>query len=232
LKDYKIRNLINYYLPKKKLNILDCGCHKGNFLKKIGLKRLKNGYLVDPLDYNVIRKLKLKNFKFLPYCLGSTSKKQSFTIYSSKYPEWSSINSLGPKSIYKKRYYKYLNKKNIKKFVHQTTIDNILKKNKKKIDILKIDCQSTSLEILEGSKKNLKKKSFNMIIVAINLSEFYKNKKDDFLKILKLLDTHGYELINIANAHSGKLGNLNYDFFNFKIWTFDSIFIKKNLSKI
>ena len=91
---------------RKKLNILDCGCHKGNFLKKIGLKRLKNGYLVDPLDYNVIKKLKLKNFKFLPYCLGSTSKKQSFTIYSSKYPEWSSINSLGPKSIYKKRYYK------------------------------------------------------------------------------------------------------------------------------
>lgn len=225
MKHYKIKNLINYYLPKKKLSIFDCGCHKGDFLKKVGLSKLKSGFLVDPLDFKVIEKLKLKNFKYIQKCIGSNLKKQSFKIYSLKYPEWSSVNNLGKKSIYKKKYSKFLiNKKT--KFINQTTIDNELSENNKKIDILKIDCQSTSLEILKGSKKSLNKKKFNIIIVAINLSEFYKNKKDDLIKISKLLETNGYELVNLANAHSGTLGTLDYDFGNFKIWTFDAIFVK------
>ncbi len=225
LKHYKIKNLINYYLPKKKLSIFDCGCHKGDFLKKVGLSKLKSGFLVDPLDFKVIKKLKLKNFKYIQKCIGSDLKKKSFKIYSLKYPEWSSVNDLGKKSIYKKKYSKFLiNKKT--KLIDQTTIDNELRVNNKKIDILKIDCQSTSLEILKGSKKSLNKKKFNIIIVAINLSEFYKNKKDDLIKISKLLETNGYELVNLANAHSGTLGKLDYDFGNFKIWTFDAIFVK------
>ena len=79
---------------------------------------------------------------------------------------------------------------------------------------------------MKGARKNLNKNKFKIIIVAINLGEFYKNKKDDFLKISKLLEINGYELANIANAHSGSLGKLDYDFQNFKIWTFDAIFIK------
>ena len=38
---------------------------------------------------------------------------------------------------------------------------------------------------------------------------------------------YNYELLNIANAHSGDLGKLDFDFKNFKIWTFDAIFILK-----
>ena len=226
MKHYKIKNFIDYHIPKKKLVIFDCGCHKGDFLKKIGLTRLQGGYLVDPLDFNIIKKLKLKNFKYIPFCLGDSLKKQFFNIYSKKYPEWSSINHLGKKSIYKKKYSKFLKPKKTR-VIYQTTIDKILNDNKKKIDILKIDCQSTSLEILRGSKKNLARRNFKIIVVSLNLSEFYKNKKDDFNKILRLLETYGYELINIANAHSGVLGSLDYDFENFKIWTFDAIFIKK-----
>ena len=225
MKHYKIKNLINYYLPKKKLSLFDCGCHKGGFLKKIGLNKLKSGFLVDPLDFQVIERFKLKNFRYIQQCLGSSSKKQSFKIYSSKYPEWSSVNNLGEKSIYKKKYSKFLTKKKIN-VIHQTTVDTILAANNEKIDVLKIDCQSTSLEILKGARKNLNKNKFKIIIVAINLGEFYKNKKDDFLKISKLLEINGYELANIANAHSGSLGKLDYDFQNFKIWTFDAIFIK------
>ena len=121
-------------------------------------------------------------------------------------------------------------KKNLKiKIIQRTTLDKVLKKNKDKIDILKIDCQSTSLEILKGAKKSLNNKKFNIIFIAINLSEFYKNKKDSFIDITLLLKKFGYEFVNIANAHNGKLGKLDYDFSNFKIWTFDAIFIQKKL---
>jgi len=232
LKHFKIHNLISFYLPKKKITIVDCGCHKGEFLKKIGLDRLKSGYLIDPLDYKISDKLKLKNFNYFQISLGATQlKKQRFNIYSDKYPEWSSINQLGIKSIYKKKYSKYL-KKNFKtKFIKRTTLDKVLKKNKDNIDILKIDCQSTSLEILKGAKKNLNNKKFKIIFVAINLSEFYKNKNDSLIDIAIYLKKFGYEFINIANAHNGKLGKLDYDFSNFKIWTFDAIFIQKNYFK-
>jgi len=225
LKPKKIKDLINYHFTKKKLSVVDCGCHKGHFLKKIGLKKLKSGILVDPIDYKVIQSYNLKNFKYFNLLLGSVNKIQTFKIYSSKYPEWSSINSLGQKSIYKKNYSKFLYRKVIKKKIKQITLDKLLFNFKEKFDILKIDCQSTTFNILKGCKKNLNSKKFKVIIVAINLADFYKNSKDDFTKISILLNSFGYKLINIANAHSGKLGLLDYDFKNYKIWTFDAIFM-------
>ena len=71
-----------------------------------------------------------------------------------------------------------------------------------------------------------------MIIAAINPYFFYKNKNDDFIRILKYLYNKNFEFINIANSHTGILGNLNYSFKDFKIWTFDAIFIKKRSSNI
>ena len=107
-------------------------------------------------------------------------------------------------------------------------IISYLNSNKKKIDILKIDCQSTTLEILQGASKILRKNKLRMIIAAINIYSFYKNKSDNLTKILKYLESKNFELLNIANAHNGKLGSLNYSYSNFKIWTFDAIFVKKN----
>ena len=128
--------------------------------------------------------------------------------------------------------------KPIKKIIKQETIDNLFTKNKKVksyfdfnnkiIDILKIDCQSNTMQILKGSRRLLNKNKFKMVIAAINPYEFYKNKTDNFSTILNFMNTKNYELINIANAHSGELGNLNYSFSDFKIWTFDAIFLKKN----
>ena len=155
MKPKKIKDLINYHFPKKKLSIIDCGCHKGLFLKKIGLKKLKGGILIDPIDYKIIKKFNLKNFNYYKYAVGSTKKVQIFKIYSTKYPEWSSIHSLGKKSIYKKNYSKYLNARIIKKKISQITLDSLIYDSNKKFDILKIDCQSSTFDILKGCKKNL-----------------------------------------------------------------------------
>ena len=133
MKHFKIKDLINFYIKKKKISIIDCGCHKGGFLKKIGLKKIKNGILIDPLDYKVIKKFNLKGFKFLNNLVGSSNKTQTFKIYSSKYPEWSSVNSMNDDSIYKKKYSKYLYQKIIKHKIKQIKLDSLLKHNKKKI---------------------------------------------------------------------------------------------------
>ena len=75
---------------------------KADFLKKIGLKKLDNGFLIDPLNYHLKQKFNLKKFKYLNYCVGSSSKKIIFNKFSDKYPEWSSVNLIGTSSIYKK----------------------------------------------------------------------------------------------------------------------------------
>lgn len=231
-----LKNLINFFF-KKKITIIDVGVHKGDFLKKkIGLKKISKALMIDPIMQENIKELINKKFRFLNVALSNKNGNTSFYIHSKKYPEWSSLHLISKKSPYNTNYKKYLIKPK-KKIVNQYRLDDLLKKkdiisylnsNKKKIDILKIDCQSTTLEILQGASKILRKNKLRMIIAAINIYSFYKNKSDNLTKILKYLQSKNFELLNIANAHNGKLGSLNYSYSNFKIWTFDAIFVKKN----
>lgn len=235
-KKNKLKDLLNYYL-KKKFTVIDAGVNKGHFLtKKIGLKNISKAIMIDPIKNKALNKLIHKKFKYLDVALGNKKKKTSFYIHSNNHSEWSSLHKISKNSPYNTLYKKHLMIP-IKKIVYQDSLDNILNKNtivknylgsdSKKIDILKIDCQSNTLPILLGGNRTFKTNKIKMIIAAINPYDFYENKKDDFTKILKYLDTKNYGLINIANAHSGKLGNLNYSFSDFKIWTFDAIFMKK-----
>ena len=239
-KNHTIKDLIKFYF-KKKISIVDAGVHKGLFLtKKIGLENINKVLMIDPIKNESLKKLIDKKFRYLNVALGNERKETSFYIHSHKHPEWSSLHQISKSSPYKSIYKKKLIKP-IKKIVLQESLDNILNKNsdirnyfninKNKIDILKIDCQSNTLEILQGTHQILKKKKIRMIVAAINPYEFYKNKSDDFIKILKYLNDRNYELINISNAHSGKLGSLNYSFSNFRIWTFDAIFINRKSFK-
>jgi hypothetical protein len=235
LKKKTLKNLINFFF-KKKITIIDAGVHKGDFLKKkIGLKKINKALMIDPIMQDSIKKLINKKFRFLNLALGNKSVNSSFYIHSKKYPEWSSLHLISKESPYNTHYKKYLIKPK-KKIISQDTLDNLFKKkdiinylnlDKEKIDILKIDCQSTTLQILQGASQILNKNKLRMIIAAINPYNFYQNKSDNLIKILKYLDSKNFELLNIANAHNGKLGSLNYSYSNFKIWTFDAIFIKK-----
>lgn len=234
-KKNRLRNLINFFF-KKKITIIDAGVHKGDFLKKkIGLKKINKALMIDPVMQKNIKGLIDKKFKFLNMSLSNKKGNTSFYIHSKKHSEWSSLNLINKESPYNTRYKKYLIKP-IKKIIPQNTLDNILKKkdivnyfnlDNKKIDILKIDCQSTTLQILQGASKILKKNKLRMIIAAITPYNFYENKFDDLIKILKYLNSNNFKLINIANAHSGKLGSLDFSFTDFKIWTFDAIFVQK-----
>ncbi|MDB4081444.1 FkbM family methyltransferase [Candidatus Pelagibacter sp.] len=236
----KLKNLLQYYF-KKKITIIDAGVNKGHFLtKKIGLANIDKALMIDPIKNRSLKKLINKKFKYLDVALGNKKRETSFYIHSNKHSEWSSLHKISKVSPYNTLYKKHLIKP-IKKKIYQESLDNILGKNtdikdyfklnKRKIDILKIDCQSNTLPILHGAQKTLNTKKIKMIIAAINPYDFYQNKKDDFIKILQYLSSKNFELINIANAHNGKLGNLNYSFSDFRIWTFDAIFINKKNNK-
>ena len=69
-----------------------------------------------------------------------------------------------------------------------------------------------------------------MIVAAINLK--FLIRQIIFIKISKFLNKFGYYLINFSNAHSGELGKIDFDFKNYKIWTFDAFFLKITNEKI
>jgi len=224
-----IKNLVDFFFKKERIGVFDAGCHKGVFLKKIGLRRVKRAILVDPTDFNLKKKKIFKNFKYFKYALGNKKKIIKFYQHSNKNPEWSSVNKIHLNSPYFQNYKKRLLISPKIEKIKQTTIDKILKKNKFKIDLLKIDCQSQSLEVLQGATNNLKKKDIQVVVCAVNLTEFYSGKSDDFARIVSFLKKFNYQFYNISNAHNGKLGALDYDLKNLKIWTFDAIFVKKEL---
>lgn len=225
-KKFYIKNLINYFFKNKKVNIFDAGAHKGLFLKKIGLTKIKNAILVDPIDFKIIHKKNFKRFKYIKALLGEKISKKNFYIHSNTNPEWSSINKIHKQSPYYKLYKRRLNKKLITKNIKQQTIDNILKKINFQIDIIKIDCQSQTLEVLRGSSKTLGNKNLKIVICAINLTDFYHKKSDDFVSICNFLKRFKLNLYSFVNAHDGSLGKIDFDFKNFKVWTFDAVFLK------
>ena len=259
-----IKNLVDFFFKKERIGVFDAGCHKGVFLKKIGLRRVKRAILVDPTDFNLKKKKIFKNFKYFKYALGNKKKIIKFYRHSNKNPEWSSVNKIHLNSPYFQNYKKRLLISPKIEKIKQTTIDKILKKNKFKIDLLKIDCQSQSLEVLQGATNNLKKKDIQVVVCAVNLTEFYSGKSDDFARIVSFLKKFNYqfykkihliynpvkdiyldEAIKKKNTflYVGRANDpvkrikLSHDSLikipnglkNLKIWTFDAIFVKKEL---
>ena len=225
-KKYYLKHIINYFFKNKKINIFDACSHKGQFLKKVGYYKIKQAILVDPLDYKINKKKELRKFKFIKCLLGEKVCLKKFYFHSKLNPEWSSVNKIDKESPYHRLYFSRLNKKVISKKFRQNTIDSIIKKNPINIDLIKIDCQSQTLEILKGAKKTLKSKNIKMIVCALNITNFYKNKNDDLVKISSFLKKFKYNFYSVLNAHSGEIGKIDFDFKNFKIWTFDAIFLK------
>lgn len=78
-KKYHLQNIVELLFKSKKINIFDAGAHKGEFLKKIGEKRIKRAILVDPLDFKITEKKRSKNYRFVNCLLGEKNTKKNFS---------------------------------------------------------------------------------------------------------------------------------------------------------
>lgn len=180
----------------KSLIIFDVGSYKGTFSKQVFEKFGHINiifYLFDPLKQIVNFDNKAyKNFNYYDYALDSKKPGiKKFYLNNFLHASGSSLNG----NSFKDRQYKFsrnliaffLNpfKKMVKIIkVKTNNLDNFCKQKKiKNIDILKIDTEGTELDVLNGSKKILKKTKLVCIEVQCPKNKFENKVK----KIEKLL---------------------------------------------
>jgi FkbM family methyltransferase len=92
-----------------------------------------------------------------------------------------------------------------KETVQVSTLDNLLDKMPKKVDIVKIDVEGQEYEVLNGGTIFFKDR-VDIIIIEISFQREQKGSSPTFLKVYNLLDAWGYELINMYD-----LDNRTYD---------------------
>ena len=223
LKDKKINFLFKQYISKTNV-VIDVGSNEGRFCQFIKKLYPKSKiYCIEP-SLNAYRNLEKKfkenkNIKNFNIALSNKNHNKFFYEYNKSYAN--SFNVIKPNGFYKN--YNIFIKKKIK--IKAIKLDLFCKINRiKYVDILKIDCQNYSFEILKGASNILKKTKF--LQIEINFDNIY-NKSDNIFGIFEIMKKNNFKLIGIVNPDTNKLGIANYDFQTGALIGFDAIFIKK-----
>ena len=174
------RNILKC-IKKEKLIIntfIDIGAHKGKYTDLFTNNfNIKNVYMFEPqltLFKYIKKKYKsLKIINIFNYGISNKNEKKIFNI--NKHDLTSSIKKLNPKNSYL-NYKSKLFSTNLKGMIERKTIIKTIKlksfflrKNIKKVDLIKIDTEGHELEVLLGLEKKI-------ILVKAFLIEFHDNQ--------------------------------------------------------
>ena len=210
----KLFNIKKYINQKKKFNIVDIGSNIGSVtLPLANIFKKSKVYSIEPTVY-AFEKLKeninlnpnlKKRIKTFNYFISKKKNKIEF-VHSS----WK-LNSNNKKHGVHRGILK-------KTFNKSISLDDLLKKNKIPIKLIKIDVDGYELDVLKSGEKTLKK---TRPVIYFELAPYlYKEigyKFDDLLSYLKKLDYHFYneDLKPVSNIKSIslKLTNRSMNFF-------------------
>ena len=94
--------------------------------------------------------------------------------------------------------------------VHVDTLENFCKiQSVEKIDVLKIDAQGNSLNVLKGATGMLERRAIRLIQCEVEFLEIYKDEPL-YHKIAFFLEGHGYLLYSLYNIHYDVNGRLSW----------------------
>lgn len=195
------RNILKC-IKKEKLIIntfIDIGAHKGKYTDLFTNNfNIKNVYMFEPqltlFKYIKNKYKSLKIINIFNYGISNKNEKKIFNI--NKHDLTSSIKKLNPKNSYL-NYKSKLFSTNLKGMIERKTIIKTIKlksfflrKNIKKVDLIKIDTEGHELEVLLGLEKKI-------ILVKAFLIEFHDNQtylNYDNKKIEKILKKNNFKL--------------------------------------
>ena len=180
-------------------NLIDIGCHKGEFLNSfLAIKKIDKFHCFEP-QKKIFRYLKktyknnknIKKIKFYNFALGNktTIKK----MYISNLSSTSTLSKFDDDSLYlkiKNFLIQTNKKKEVYSFVDQKIFDNVFKKKSLKKTFLKIDVEGYEYNVLLGSKKKIGEIPY--ILVENHIYSQYKN---NFQKVKNILLKNNFEII-------------------------------------
>ena len=177
-------------------NLIDIGCHKGEFLKSfLKLKKIEKFYCFEP-QKKIFKDLK-KNFKnnkkikFYNFALGN--KLEIKKIYISNLSSTSTLSQFNHNSKYL-RFKNFLirtdTSKQINSHIQQKTLDQVFKNISLKKSYLKIDVEGYEYNVLLGSKKKIKEVPY--VLVEHQIFNQYKN---NFNQVKNFLLRNKFEII-------------------------------------
>jgi len=169
-------------------NLVDVGCHKGEFLNSfLNNKRINKFYCFEPQkEVFKFLKLKFKNnkkIKLYNYALGESKKIKK--IYLSNLTSLSTMSKFDNKSDWLKIKNLIVGDKDRSSLslnVPQKTIDLVFKKISLKKSFLKIDVEGYELNVLLGAKNKIKEIPF-ILIEKHTFGQYHNsfNSVNDFL---------------------------------------------------
>ena len=169
LSKYHHNRIALYSKNLKFNNLIDVGCHKGEFLSSfLKIKKIKKFYCFEPQKdiYKVLKKdfKKKNNISFFNFALGNVVTKKK--IYINNLSSASTMTKLDHSSFYLK-FKNFLTGTNLEKqqnyYIQQKTIDKIFKNQSLKNTFLKIDVEGYEYQVLLGAKKKIKDVSYVLI---------------------------------------------------------------------
>ena len=195
----KIIEVIKSLLNNDICIVFDLGAHHGSYSKAIN-DRVDDVQIHSfepfPKAFSILeQKLAAPNYHLYPIALSNIN--GSAVFYINKLDE---TNSLLPSAITNSPIdFLTFNEKTIE--VQVRTIDNICKQeNISRIDVLKIDAQGNTLNILIGAVELLQLKKIKVIQCEVEFLEVYISQSL-FHHTTTFLERYGYSLYSLYNVH-------------------------------
>lgn len=179
--------------------VIDVGSHHGNYARRLdSYITIENYFCFEPFapSFQLLRQnLNSDRFQLFPIALSDHTGVSDF--YSNNFEE---TNSLLPSGKTNSPIDTLTTTNRVVK-VNVDTLDRFCSNHKiGQIDILKIDAQGTTFNVLYGARQLLENSAIALIQCEVEFIEIYKNEKL-FHKIATLLEEYGYKLYSLYNLH-------------------------------
>ena len=214
---------LNSFLNYNSINlVLDVGANSGQYalsLRRFGYKKKIISFEPGSEAYFKLIKNAKNDSKWNIYeKVGLGNKRKNIKLNISENSVSSSIKNIKKLHLINQPNSKYIKKEKTKIIKLDEVFRNFYKKNEN--IMLKIDTQGYEWEVLQGSKKSLRK--INVIQLELSFEDLYQDQ-NNWLNILKFLENNDFKVFKIIDGFKNKK--------NGKVFQSDFFLVNKKLQK-
>lgn len=220
----KVFDLQKYYehlVTEKAPTIVDVGAHKGEsvfFYKKIFPQAKMFCFEPNEENFHLLRQNIANYSDCKAYNIGLSDEEGNVSFFLNKLSHLGSLKKVNTSSKDSLGF-----AADAPNDVHEITVSTLdlffQRESLQKINILKIDVQGAELEVIKGAIESIK--NTDLIVIEINLFDFYEKDKHKLSTLLRVLEESDFELFDILNLSKNPM--------NFRTDWVEAVFKKINV---